>query len=96
MIELEGQVETTRAPLYLTKLCKHFQHKVEVEFDEHQARVDFPFGECRLHADQRRLRIHGRVMDQAAAERMRYVIDDHLRRFARQEQPRIQWRETDR
>ena len=35
-------VETENASKYLVQLCKHFAHKVDVDYDQTQARVEFP------------------------------------------------------
>lgn len=91
MIRFQGAVATASATLYMTKLCKHFRHKIAVEFDEQQARADFPFGLCWMYADAQGLRFACEAPDEAAAARIRAVLDDHLPRFARQEGLVIAW-----
>jgi len=91
MIHFQGAVETSAASLYLSKLCRHFRHKVEVEFDEHQAQVHFPFGRCEMHADARQLVFLCQATDETTAGRIRWVLDDHLGRFARKEALAIAW-----
>lgn len=91
MIRFQGAVATASATLYMTKLCKHFRHKIAVEFDEHQAWADFPFGSCRMYADAQGLRFACEAPDEDAAARIRAVLDDHLPRFARQEGLVIEW-----
>lgn len=91
MIRFQGAVVTASATLYMTKLCKHFRYKIAVEFDEHQARADFPFGSCRMYADTQGLRFACEAPDEGAAARIRAVLDDHLPRFARQEGLVIAW-----
>ncbi len=53
-----GTASTEHASLYLKKLCRHFGHKVEAEFDDHQGRIQFPFGSCELTADATTLQLH--------------------------------------
>ncbi|TBU94052.1 DUF2218 domain-containing protein [Stutzerimonas kirkiae] len=91
MIHLHGTVATASASLYMTKLCKHFRHKISVEFDERQARADFPYGHCLMRAEPDLLRFECQAADAESLARMRAVLDDHLPRFSRQEGLVIQW-----
>jgi hypothetical protein len=84
-------VATANASRYLQQLCKHFAHKVAVDFDPHSARIDFPFGDCRMRADGEALRIDCVSPSPEALARARYVIDDHLSRFSWREKPAIRW-----
>jgi hypothetical protein len=86
-------VATPHASKYLQQLCKHFAHKVAVDYDPHQARVAFPFGDCRMAADATTLRIDCRSQSGEELDRARFVIDDHLTRFSWREKPEIRWTE---
>jgi hypothetical protein len=92
MRKFELVVTTPSASQYLQQLCKHFAHKVTVEYDAHNARVDFPFGDCRMSAEENVLRVSCASPTQEAEERMRAVIDDHLVRFAWREKLDLNWR----
>lgn len=94
MIRFYGRVETSKASLYLLKLSKHFRHKIAVEFDPQQARAEFPFGLCLMTADEMSLSFDCEVPDARAQASMKYVIDDHLTRFSRDEQLAVHWREA--
>ena len=48
----ESRVPSKKAGRYLAQLCKHFAHKVPVDWDETQAEVDFGFGNCRMRPIQ--------------------------------------------
>jgi hypothetical protein len=84
-------VTTDHASKYLQQLCKHFAHKVAVDYDPKTARVDFPFGDCRMWADDRTLRIECEAGSDENLQRAQTVIDDHLVRFAWREKPAIVW-----
>lgn len=84
-------VATPNASRYLQQLCKHFAHKVAVDFDPNSARVDFPFGDCRMRANGDALRIDCVSPSPEALARTRFVIDDHLARFSWRERPEIIW-----
>jgi hypothetical protein len=46
-----ARIETEHASLYLQQLCKHFAHKLSVEFTPSQGRIPFTAGACVLAAD---------------------------------------------
>ena len=85
-----GTASTEHASLYLKKLCRHFSHKVETEFDDHQGRIQFPFGTCELSADATTLQLHCQAdTDQMAT--LRDVIERHLVRFATRDTLTVNW-----
>lgn len=94
MIRFHGTAATASASLYMTKLCKHFRHKITVEFDDQHARADFPFGQCLMHADAQTLRFECQAEHDEAAKRIRWVLDDHLGRFASKDGLTIEWHEV--
>jgi len=87
----QARIETGSASKYLQQLCKHFAHKVEVDYDAHAAHVRFPFGECRMAADDAVLRIECDAETEETLKRAQGVIDEHLVRFAWREKPAIVW-----
>jgi uncharacterized protein len=91
----EMAVSTQSASQYLQQLCKHFAHKVTVEYDAHNARVDFPFGECRMTAREDVLRFVCSSPTPEAEEQMHAVIGDHLVKFAWRETLDLNWRPSE-
>ena len=87
-------VTTGHASRYLQQLCKHFAHKVTVEFDPHRGKVEFPFGGCRMWADQETLHSECAAGSDEELRRTQFVIDDHLVRFAWREKPEVAWQVT--
>lgn len=81
------------ASRYLQQLCKHFAHKVPVTFDEREASVEFPFGACRMWANDTDLRIECEADTDETLKRTHFVVHDHLERFAWREKPDIVWQE---
>ena len=59
MSETTAIVSTENASRYLQQLCKHFGHKVQVEFTPKEGTVSPPFGTCHLSADEERLVLKG-------------------------------------
>lgn len=84
-------IATAHASRYLQQLCKHFAHKVSVEFDAQHGRVDFPFGDCRLSADEKALTIDCETKTDEEMERVQGVVFDHLKRFAWREELEANW-----
>ena len=85
-----GTASTEHASLYLKKLCRHFSHKLETEFDDQQGSIRFPFGICELSAEASSLQLHC----QASADQMatlRDVIERHLVRFATRDTLTVDW-----
>lgn len=91
MIVQQAQVGTANASRYLQQLCKHFAHKITVEYDGTCGRADFPWGTCHMEAGEAALRLRCEADDAEALERIKHVVDDHLKRFAWREAPAIAW-----
>lgn len=87
--------KTEFASKYLQQLCKHFAHKVTVSYDEKQAEVAFPFGQCRMDAQSDELTIHFQTDNETTLQQAREVIDVHLLRFAFKEQLQLDWQSAD-
>lgn len=86
-------VGTARASGYLQQLCKHFAHKVPVEFGPRQGRVEFPMGICELEAPEGAEALCLRASAATAEElaRVEGVVASHLLRFAFREELKIDW-----
>jgi len=87
-------VETEHASRYLQQLCKHFGHKIPVEFDPESGMCHFPFGTARLKVDSERLMIEIKSPDGDQRARTQEVIESHLLRFAfREKLGPMSWQE---
>lgn len=81
-----GRFETLNGSKYLQQLCKHFAHKVAVEFGPDSGAVDLPPGPARLTATGDALSVEITAEDEIGLEHARNIIDDHLKRFAFREE----------
>jgi hypothetical protein len=88
----ETTIQTATASRYLQQLCKHFAHKIAVEYDSRSGRADFGFGVCLMTASDNALALHCEAETAEALGRVEYILNDHLRRFAWREKPEITWR----
>ena len=86
-------VETENASKYLVQLCKHFAHKVDVDYDQTQARVEFPPGRCMMTAEGTTLSFYCRSHEDKGIAVMQYILTDHLTRFAWREDITFDWAE---
>lgn len=83
-------ITTTRARTYLQQMCKHFGHKVPVEFTPDQGTITLPFGTCTLRADDSTLTMANTAEGDDLA-RMEQVIGDHFARFSFRENIEVIW-----
>lgn len=90
MISSTAIINTEHASKYLQQLCKHFGHKVPVEFTPDQGLIKLPLGSCDLSADDLRLTITT-TSEADRIEKIQQVISDHLKRFAFREDITLDW-----
>lgn len=91
MFTSNAKITTERASGYLQQLCKHFGHKIEVQFDPQAGLINFPFGQCKLAADQDVLDLTVSAETQSDLTKACRVVGSHLERFAFRESPNIDW-----
>lgn len=83
-----ANVPTKSGSRYLQQLCKHWAHKMPVEFSAEAGQVTFPSGVvARMTARPEHLEVCLDLPDAGAAEQMQDVLARHLDRFAFREAP---------
>lgn len=86
-----AQIATANASKYLQQLCKHFAHKVSVDFTAEKGTAALPPGPAVLTADEASLSFHCTSDSEKGLEVMRSILEIHLRKFAWREELEIQW-----
>lgn len=86
-----ADVATTNASRYLQQLCKHFGHKLPVEFTPEKGSIAFPVGLCALSAGNATLSISVAAAGAEDLARLQGVVASHLERFAFREPLAIEW-----
>ena len=86
-----AHVETAKASRYLKALCNHFARKVIASYDDNRGTVQFPFGDCSLEVVEDGLLVHVAAESEAMLARVKYVVADHLVRFAANEELAVPW-----
>ena len=84
-------IGTSNASKYLQQLCKHFAHKVEVQFDTHLGRAELPPGRCMMSVAEGTLIFYCQSSKTEGLAVSKRIIDDHLIRFAWREEIEIEW-----
>lgn len=82
MTTLTGRFETANGSKYLQQLCKHFGHKIEVDFSETQGTCHFVMGPAHMTASDSALEVRFDLIAPEHADAARNVIDRHLETFA--------------
>jgi hypothetical protein len=85
-------IETARVPTengarYLQQLCKHWSHKLDVQFSENEGTVRFAAAVARMKANPEALTVSVEAEDDETLQRMKGVVASHLDRFAFREAP---------
>lgn len=95
MLTTSGRADTPNAARYLGQLCKHFAHKITVDYDGDAApdhgTAHFPWGTCRMTATAEALTMDVTADSAEGLDRIRAVVDDHLGRFAWREKLALAW-----
>jgi hypothetical protein len=86
-----AHIETEHASTYLQQLCKHFAHKLPVEFTPSQGRIPFAAGTCTLAADDAKLTLEAEAASADDLAHVQDIVERHLVRFAFREPPTVRW-----
>lgn len=82
-----------KASRYLQQLCKHFAHKAPASHTETEGRVELPGGVLTLAATDAALQIRVDGDGPREIAKARYILEDHLIRFAfRENLAVLEWR----
>lgn len=96
MPTIEGRFATPNASLLIKKLCKHFAHKVECEFNNTYGLCHMPMGPLELFAKETELTAKFTAGDEAGVARGKHIMDSHLVNMARKEGfVEMDWKQLD-
>jgi len=82
-----ARVPTANGSKYLQQLCKHWSHKLDVEFTPEKGVVRFPEAVATMTAGADVLMVTVSADREEEVERMKDVVAKHLDRFAFREAP---------
>ncbi len=91
MLIATTSVKTDHAAKYLQQLCKHFAHKVDVEYDAVTGKAAFPSGACHMTADEEGLHVRCEADTEDALMMSKVIFEKHIVRFAWREEIELDW-----
>ena len=88
----QAHYTTAHGSKYLQQLCKHFAHKVEVDFTPTEGQAALPPGPATLRANADGLHMHVSAEDDAGLAQAKHIVEIHLVKFAfRENLERLDW-----
>ncbi|MDP2356605.1 MAG: DUF2218 domain-containing protein [Beijerinckiaceae bacterium] len=89
-----AQISTASGAKYMTQLCKHWSHRLAVEYNETTGRIAFDEERrCILHAAPDALELNVETASDEQLARTQETVVNHLKRFAfREDFGEISWR----
>ena len=86
-----AEIATTSGERLMSRLCKHWAHKLEVEHTDQKARIVFANGTCLMHAEPARLLVLIEALEEEHLDELEGVVESHLARMANNEALDIVW-----
>ena len=84
-------VPTDSPARYISRLCKHFAHKIPVSFDEQQGRIEFSAALALLQASSAGLTLQVQADTAQDLEQIKQVVASHFERVAWQAELSLDW-----
>ncbi|WAC42948.1 DUF2218 domain-containing protein [Pseudomonas sp. SL4(2022)] len=91
-LHTSAYVATSTPARYISRLCKHFAHKIPVSFDDQQGRIEFDIGTSTLQASAEGLTLRVESSNADHLLKLQQVIASHFERFAWKEALNLEWR----
>lgn len=87
----EAYVETSTPLKYISRLCKHFAHKVSVNYDGNQGEISFKIGKGYIEKVADGLKLKAEADNQTDLQEVIDIMDRHFVRVAWQEELILNW-----
>lgn len=94
MFRTHALVPTPAAGRTLLQLCKHFAHKIPVEYGPSAGRAEFLWGRCDMRAEDGGLDLTCEADSETNLRRIEGVVADHLKRFLWRTPVDVVWEAT--
>ena len=91
MLSSAVQIQTSDPSRLIRRLCKHWSHKFEVDFDDRHGHIALGETQCSLAAGENSLTATLQTMDEEQLTRMEAVVADHLQRMSADETFNFVW-----
>lgn len=91
----EAHVTTPNPARLITRLCKHFAHRIPATYDATSGRIEFEHGVCTLEAREQLLVMRVESADAEQIPNLEDVVGRHLIRMAHDETVDVTWKRAD-
>jgi len=91
MLSSTVQIQTSDPSRLIRRLCKHWSHRFEVDFDDHHGHIALGDTRCSLAAGDDSLTATLLSQDEAPLARMESVVAEHLQRMSADETFSFTW-----
>lgn len=93
MPTMTASVITADPGRLINRLCKHFSHKIDAQWNDTTGHLTFSIGQCELavHSDSLTLTCQSESRDEL--EELGEVVASHLIRFAGSEVDQVRWQD---
>lgn len=91
MLSSTVQIQTADPSRLIRRLCKHWSHKFEVDFDDRHGHIALGDTQCSLTAKENSLIATLQTADEEQLTRMETVVADHLQRMSADETFSFAW-----
>lgn len=94
MLKSFAWYETPNARKYLQQLCKHFAHKIAVDYSECHGECALPSGKVVMDASDNGLAFAIVAQDEEGLAQSRHIVESHLATFAfRENFESLEWQD---
>ena len=87
----KAEVKTDKAVSYMKQLCRHWEHKFNVVFDDEAGRIELLTSVCLLKPSAQSLAVELEMPEDVDQSRMETVVAEHLQRFGFKETLVFDW-----
>ncbi len=92
LVQQHLTLDTPQAHRIIKRLCKHFQHKVDVEWGDDHALIYFEEGICVLNANMQELYLVCEADNDSDLKAITDTMDRHIKAFCPSETFSICWK----
>jgi hypothetical protein len=91
----EANVGLDQPRRYMTQLCKHFEHRLQVAYEGDRGSIVFGAGICLMQAGTDKLTLRVQSPGADGVPQLQDVVARHLLRFAFRAPPDITWTDAE-
>jgi hypothetical protein len=90
-VTAQTEIPTSNPSKLMVRLSRHFKRKVQAEWTEKTARVDFGLGRCWMRAGEDALEIYCQAGNMECLKKVMCIIGMHVTLFGKKEDLRVYW-----